>query len=557
MSDNFELFDCADLGGCTFEELLVLPSDLQLPIEDPFGDWPDIPGEAENCIQDPRSDEACINRPEYLVRGEIETLDDRRVDPYSQPSLFEPGRKVVHEIYRLPSDGGDSLHRRLERLGTAHGRSVNGIWAARHDNHLHVQHGCPSNQRCQCRCIRSAFGKPKPHSAITVDSVLYGDENRVGMWKHLDQGPGLRKWVFLQNSVGESFDYCGDCSIPADQRPNDRTEEGTRYEKQSPCFSVQATGTTPLSSCPDEPSEDATDEPVQKRPRIAVFSTAEAAIQLAAMEWTTNISTILSHPLLHREGHTYNIIARRADLEKQLTAMLEVEFEKMKTMSIADIRDVIGANPSFGLTKMQTRDKSFYALKKWFLGQANNCPLAASQLVLYFEQWFNGELGKKNTILLIGPPSCAKTWVSQAFQRLGRWSGNILPWNKNNSSFIWQETVTARIISHDECRQPIVDVGYLETLKQVYAGTQVNVDKKFKSAMLTSGAPVIATCNFDPIQNNCERPAFDERWTRINCQKVDELKDVCSLACNPLAIFDLIDWAVEHCNDDPEINIAF
>lgn len=529
----------------------------ELPIEDACSSWPEPIGQEEGGQPNQVSSQENQPCPAYLENQPIGALDDAGSRPTNSPKLFGRGRQVVHQIFRLPNDGGNRFRERLCGLGTAPNRSVAGVWAARHDNHIHVQHGCPwGGGRCKCSCIRTAFGDPKPGSMQSTEPVLYDDDNAIGMWEHLDEGPGFRKWLFVQNEVGQSFDFCGDFTFPAEQQPNGRTKKGTRLEGKSPCFSLQASRTTPCQDCDGEQGQDEANggqQPVPKKQRkTTIFDTASAALELSNLEWTTSISTLLAHSILHKEGHTFNIITKRAEVEKQLMAMLDVEFNKIRFMSIDDIRDVIGGNPSFGLGKIQTREKSLLALKTWFMGQCDGCLFKTSMMILHFRDWFDGLLGKKNTILLIGPPSCAKTWVSQGFQRLGRWCGGILPWNKNGSTFIWQETVNARVISHDECRQPICDVGYLETLKQVYAGTQVNVDKKFASASLSSGAPVIATCNFDPVQNSDERSAFDERWTVFNINVIPELKELCSLPCNPMAIFDLIDFALEHCNDDPQ-----
>lgn len=490
--------------------------------------------------------------PEYLERGSTEGLEDERCRAYDCPSGWEVGGQSVHQIFRLPSISGNEFRERLRKLGTASNRGVRGIWAARHNNHVHVQHGCPfTTGRCKCTVITGTFGNAKPKCCLTTEPVLCTTELNVGMWEHLDEGPGYRKWLFLQNDRGEPFDFCGDHSIPTGQQPNGRTEKGTRMEKFSPCFDVSTDRTAFGKRHAGEEAEDGSDEPVPKKQKPSVYDTAAAANILATMEWTTSIPTILGHRLMHKEGHTYNCIAQKKRVADMLKAMLDVEYEKMQHMKMDDIREVIGDNPSFGLNKIQTREKSLEGLLLWYLKQNQGCPQKTSEMILMFQNWFDKELGKKNTIMLVGPPSSAKTWIANAWAGLGRWRGSILPWNRNGSQFMWQETVKARVIVHDECRQPMTDVGYLETLKQIYAGNQAQVDKKFETATLSSGAPVIGTCNNYPISNPVEEAAFWARWNLINVQSIHELKDIAALPCNPLALFDLVEWAKEHVNDDP------
>ena len=491
-------------------------------------------------------------RPDYMESGIIEGLDGERNRASITPLSWEVGGQSVHQIFRLPNVSGHEFHERLRKLGDAPNRSVRGIWAARHNNHIHVQHGCPyTTGRCKCTVITRAFGKPKPKCQLDTEPVLCTSDVKCGMWEHLDEGPGYRKWLFMQNDRGESYDFCGDISIPAGQQPNGRTEKGTRLEKFSPCCDIQTDRGIVRGRLPGEEIDDAADEPVPKKAKPSLYETASAANTLATMEWTTSIPAILGHRLMHKDGHTFNCVAYRKKVADMLSAMLDVEYQKMQNMTLEDIREMIGDNPCFGLNRMQTREKSFEALLLWFLQQNNGCPLQTAEMILMFRDWFDKKLGKKNTIMLIGPPSCAKTWLANAFASLGRWRGSILPWNKNGSQFIWQETIKARIVVHDECRQPITDVGYLEILKQIYGGTQAQVDKKFECSTLSSGCPVIATCNEYPISNLSEEAAFKTRWNLINVKMVDELKDLTSLPCNPMAIFDIIDWAIEHSDDDP------
>ena len=49
MSDNPSHSDLPDLGGLDFDSILGDCSNIQLPIEDPFADWPESDGEEESA----------------------------------------------------------------------------------------------------------------------------------------------------------------------------------------------------------------------------------------------------------------------------------------------------------------------------------------------------------------------------------------------------------------------------------------------------------------------------------------------------------------------------
>lgn len=261
-----------------------------------------------------------------------------------------------------------------------------------------------------------------------------------------------------------------------------------------------------------------------------------AAVALAKRRWISSPDAILNCKEMTESEHNFNIVMSRRKLTDSISSALLSFYDQLKFMDMDEIVSHIDPNANFGYTRMATLDDSFNGLK-FFFEQFDN---EFSNMIMMFKRWFNHELGKKNTICLIGPPSCGKTWVANAFGKLGLFMGTIGAWNRNDNRFAFNNCVNARIVVHDECKQPLVDIGYLEKLKEIYAGAEGSVDRKFANDARASGCPVIATCNVFPVQSVEQRAAFAERINYVYCNPVPEMKELCSFPCNPLALVSLI-----------------
>ena len=269
--------------------------------------------------------------------------------------------------------------------------------------------------------------------------------------------------------------------------------------------------------------------------------------ELASRYWISDFSRLLAlaDVMLNvslQQVLMFNMVKISSYMQNAFT----LDYNFVRNSSFSDIRLKMDKNVvAFGEGYM-SRNDSYFLLKGLFLHQRNGNHAKAAELVMMFRKWFDRELGKKNTIILVGEPSCGKTLIAKAFMRLACFWGKITEWSKGNQ-FIFSGCTTGRIILHDECIQPIEDMAYLETLKKIYAGECTPINVKYASGQLSCGAPVIGTCNVYPIRNHDKdlRDAMNERITFLDWFGKDFLKGRVYGEVNPRALFDIVDWAEE------------
>ncbi|KZS05374.1 Uncharacterized protein APZ42_031456 [Daphnia magna] len=470
--------------------------------------------------------------PDVGECGELDGIDAGGVCSNFVRGTFDGRRKLVHSLFKPPEDGRFSFYRRLRTLSERGGRSpIGAVYAASHDDHIHVIHGCNfADERCRCSGIKRCFGEA--YKSVTSPSDKWDDGRRSRMWEHLGKGPGRRRWHIRQDSHNQSGHLDGVYILSAEdeRRPEEEVPcEDEFYQCGFPSLSEGGVGSA---------GSDGAAGPAKKKRRGASwFATIQYALEIGQLQWISSPDAILNLDVLTKEpDHNYNIICSRDKLLKGIASGQQALYSKIRPMRMESIISLIDSNATFGYNRIATREDSLLGLKHFFQ-QFDDGYHATVKL---FHDWFNQDLGKKNTICLIGPPSCGKTWVANAFMKLGLFGGSIGAWNKNDNKFAFNNCVTARIVMHDECKQPMNDIGYIEKLKEIYAGSEGCVDRKFTNDARASGCPVIATCNSHPVSNKEHRAAFEERITYIHCNQVPEMKEFCEFPCNPLAIWDLV-----------------
>lgn len=277
---------------------------------------------------------------------------------------------------------------------------------------------------------------------------------------------------------------------------------------------------------------------------------------MAEKHWIGDFALLMNLAEVRMNEDIQNVLTFHMDaVEKYMNNQFKLNYFKIKNMSFNDIRTHLKTCSAAFNDGYMGIEESLAALKELFLGQFGE---DAQRYVVTFRKWFDQTLGKKNTIIIIGPPSCGKTWLASAFTRLGCYFGKILEWTKG-SQFSFGGCQTGRVILHDECIQPIEALDYLETLKKIYAGEKnVPINAKYKEGTLACGAPVIGTSNSHPVRNGSVIEAFEARVNFIHFQHYEPFAELVTGACNPRALFDLWDWAFDHlCEHDPGLIIEF
>ncbi|EFX61411.1 hypothetical protein DAPPUDRAFT_339705 [Daphnia pulex] len=514
------------------------------------GDLEDVPvADGSDCIQEAIVAQDVQERsPELLLPmycGGAEA-DGTPIEKLFEFANFDRRASVMHTVHLVrsgiphPGDGA------LEKLGTIKRSKGGGLLVFGHaencGTHYHVLHGC-SLAGGRCQCFKSGgwlnvFGYPvgKP---LRYRSNQFCLEHTAAIWVHCLEGKGGRALLFAQLSRTSEHFLCRIQDLPSYwQGP---------FPLSRSCLSEFGFNDAEESGAANAGLlEKGGDFRLEEEQKVnSVSSACNFLREISKRYWLSDFSSLLAvSDVMLKEDLQKVLMYNMLKVQQYMNNVFTLEYNIMRNQSFSDFRNTLNSNNvAFGEGFM-SREDSFNVLKLMFSTVRMN-DLEAAKLIILFRKWFDRELGKKNTIILIGEPSCGKTWLAKAWMKLACYWGKITEWSKGNQ-FIFSGCCVGRIILHDECIQPIEDNAYSETLKKIYAGECCPISVKYQSGQLSCGAPVIGTCNSFPIRNRDAvfRQAFDERITFLDWHG-KEAMDSANIygECNPRALFDLVDWA--------------
>lgn len=179
-------------------------------------------------------------------------------------------------------------------------------------------------------------------------------------------------------------------------------------------------------------------------------------------------------------------------------------------------------------------------------------------------KWADYEIPKKNTLYILGPSNCGKSWFSDSliamFWNVG-YMGNM---NKNQGNFWGDNCINRALIVFEEGNMS-GDDNFVADFKRLAQGQQVIVNRKHKDAATISKTPLLVTANHE-ITINCskDRAIIETRLIRYYWQESDFLKNCLGfphpLVWQRLLTFNEIDYTlnpgVEYLNDYTEPDIC-
>lgn len=141
-------------------------------------------------------------------------------------------------------------------------------------------------------------------------------------------------------------------------------------------------------------------------------------------------------------------------------------------------------------------------------------------VAVLFYKWARRDLGKRNTVLLYGPPTTGKTVLASAICHVvDPFYGNV---NWNNENFPFNDCVDKMLIWWEEGR---ITAKNVEAAKCILGGVSCRVDRKGKESIEIRGTPVIITSNLDMTAvyegnsiNFDHKAALEDRMTCLHLQ---------------------------------------
>lgn len=221
---------------------------------------------------------------------------------------------------------------------------------------------------------------------------------------------------------------------------------------------------------------------------------------------------------------------------------------KWNHKSFLEIIDHRWANPGsfiLGHVPYYTPYYSSLLLGRLLLQQCHDIP--SSQLLIEtVKRVIDKTEMKKNTLAIIGPPSCGKTFFCNTFLTLLWNVGQIQNPSKNGSTFTYQDAYGSRAALWNECI--IEGRVHVENSKSILEGMPTSINVKHESQMILQRTPIIITANHHPWAHCPEnKVALLDRMFCFNWTRQPWLAQ-CALYPCPLGIkllmdnVDNIDW---------------
>lgn len=486
-----------------------------------------------NLAREIGTDEDCfptcdVARPDPIPKRP--SYFEQRV-PEFQVDAFELGRLLFH--HSLPNTR--AIRRRLlDYCWKAYGLSSEraGIVVAEHNDHIHVLHGCLPTTTNTCRCTRFWGDKPFFSRVHQPADLTTGDVIR--MWNYLVSEDG-RRVIFWANSGGQRPAYY---SSRAAEMGRWETPQTRHMDQECHALGVEQLGAGSGSGNNGQSVFDAPSKKVSLAAKCAEIWT------VAEREWLSEVSAILNHPDVV-ERFEDDLESSMDTFEKRLINKRRLNYAKTQYWRFEDYYNKLkNTNPSFGVRrdKLQVRANTFAVLVHWMETQFGpRWPTTFFEMI----RAFDGDNGKLNTLVFVGPPSCGKTWLVSMFAQIARYTGYMRNWS-DGDKFCFDNLVNCRFIVHDECQFPMQAPEYFEAYKLLAAGQSPVVNVKFKSGTKVPPSPLFIMANKHPLTNCTNQIEFFDnvRWKVFYLDPVEDFRDMTEGKYgNPLALFDLYDYA--------------
>nr|UVF58809.1 MAG: NS1 [Istigobius ornatus parvovirus] len=210
-----------------------------------------------------------------------------------------------------------------------------------------------------------------------------------------------------------------------------------------------------------------------------------------AQEYTTIVKYLTDKGICTTEQMKHDQMAQCLLLNKMATPSGAQYLEKLLT----DVRGRISTQHKLSYYCMSHYPEDLYGTPDNFMTRCVTWNrIDPNQWCLLLYKWSSHHTGKKNCLVLQGPPSTGKTLMASAIAACSPSTGMV---NKNNENFPFCACAHRTLIWQEEGR---LTMSTIEEWKCISGGTKVAVDKKGSNQQITiERTPVIWTTNSDPF----------------------------------------------------------
>lgn len=476
-------------------------------------------------------------------RGRIylETIVDQL-----QKSAKGVDRRLVQYvlIYGDPGEG-DRITEYLQACSATYQERL--FIFCRERDHFHVWHDCPWNHSfCRCRWRNAGIIEKTIRPRIRRRPPFLSNIGR-NSWKAICQYSFFRKGIQKARVCLRSNAMCFECS-------NNHIHDEW-YQPQG--------GLVEESNSRNECNlyREQSDAPETKRDRIdggQRYKRARGSFE----DLTEKTAVLLNKYLCSPPGNLKFIIpvdspdfcAKFYDPKyvRQYESAIDIFNIKINSLSLREFRDLYSKTlPVFNSHTLNpfdlyhNIDESVYYLNSLLNFQFNGEEFKIVNFLSNVKRWFDKsgwleETGliniKCNTISVVGPPNCGKSYFFDCLASLALNVGHIGRINNKTNHFSLQESVNKRLISGNEIS---MEEGAKEDFKKICEGSPVNIPVKHQKDSVLYKTPVLLMSNSYSFVNH--DPAFKDIRVKTFLWKPYDTLQSSEKKPYPLAMFKIFD----------------
>lgn len=481
---------------------------------------------------------ACDNDigKDHCVRCHVEDSFDEAVR----------GRRVCHAVY-IPARRAGYPTNRDKCMAIVEGRTWtnpakrNTFAVARHivktgdydDSHVHIVHVCTTYDRRQsCECNGFYNFRPTGFAIKRRYAIAGAGRGRAILLYLSSEGRSIYEVDSPHGPQPWTVDY-GLFPVPCKCRQDD--DDGIGHEDA--CGSIFTSGNCSGRGAADENSKGDGGQPAvsdKGRERHNSASVLGPKASAAILKWFPDSMAAF----VGMKEFKTDFPDLYWDKDKR-NSILEVAFEDaVQSWLQKPFAEIVSHRAKHANQFLRNFHKRYYSplfsaqiITRLILEQCDDNAERGREFVQHTLDIMDRVKSKINTLCIIGPASCGKTYFADTLLTVCWKYGKIRNNKKGGDSFTYQDARNSRVVEWNECT--LMGQEETETAKQVWEGASVAINCKYKSDQRLPRTPLIVTCNEAPWRfvSPINKQAFLDRAYVHHWSRQPWLKELTMFPC--------------------------